>query len=351
MWRKTLSSLLAFATTVILLAGCSNSKTKTTKPGEYNRVTRVKVQKVESTSLGESQSYVGTVEASVSIPLSFLTNGTAEKVFVSEGQFVKKGQLLAVLDNESYRNIYQAALAKEEQAQDAYNRMEPLYKKGSLPAIKYVQVKTGLEQARSSAKVARKQLKNCKLYAPADGYIGKKIIEPGMSVIPDNTVFKLVKINKINVNVPIPENQISAIKKGEPVSIQVAALDNRKYAGKVTEIGVLANPLSHTYMIKVELPNPGNALKPGMICQVDIRIPSLSNRILVPMSAIQIQGNGQKFVYVADPVKNIAVHKDVTIGEMVNDDVVIKSGLSKGALLITEGYQKINDGSSIKIIK
>ncbi len=351
MRKKTLASLFVFATASVLFTGCSNSKNENTKADANNRVTRVKVLRVENSSVGETQCYVGTVEESVSIPLSFLTGGTAEKVLVEEGQFVKKGQLLGVLDSESYHNLYQAALAKEEQAQDAFNRMEPMYKKGSLPAIKYVEVKTGLEQARSMAEIAKRQLDNCSLYAPTDGYIGKKMIEPGMSVLPDNPVFKLVKINKVKIKVPIPENQISSIKKEDVVSILVAALENRKFSGKVSEIGVLSNPLSHTYMIKIELPNPDLALKPGMICQVNIHIPSLSNRILIPMSAVQIAGNGKKYVYIADSVRDLAIQKDVTVGEMVNDDVIIKSGIIKGELLITEGYQKINDGSTIKIIK
>jgi RND family efflux transporter MFP subunit len=331
----------------IVLAGCtSGTKNENTSP--VNSPVKVNIQKLETGSGRIVASYIGTIEESVSIPLSFLTTGTVDKVFVDEGQSVSKGQLLAVLNSADYKNVYQASRAKYEQAQDAYNRLESVYKSGSLPEIKFVEVKSNLEQARSMASISEKSLNDCKLYAPTSGVIGRRMIEPGVSAIPGNPVFELVKIEKVYVKIPVPEKEISAMQKGQDVKIRVAALGNIPFEGKITEIGVLSNPLSHTYMVKAEIKNQENLLKPGMVCETIVVNPELDNRMIIPLKAVQIESDGKKFVYVAIPGANKAAKKSVETGSLVSNGIVIKEGLSAGDLLIVDGYQKISNHSSIQ---
>lgn len=337
-----------FSIGVIVLSGCT-SGTENKVLAEADQAVKVKVQKIEVNLVSAEQSYIGTIEESVSVPLSFLTAGTVEKVLVEEGQNVSEGQLLAVLNNESCQNMYQIALSKKEQAQDAFNRLEPMYKKGSLPEIKYVEVKTGLEEANSLVAISEKNLKDCKLYAPTGGMIGRKMIEPGMSIIPGSAVFQIVKIEKVKVKVPVPENEISGMAKGQKAKIRVSAIGDQLFEGKVIEIGVLSNMLSHTYAVKIELNNPKEILKPGMVCNVNISSPTMADRIIVPLSVVQTDGKGDKYVFVASPQTNKVIKKPVKVGPLTSNGVVIKEGLSDGDLIITEGYQKINENSTIQI--
>ena len=333
---------------VLLLAGCTSGTQKTQIAGS-NQAVKVKTQKLETNSGSAAQSYIGTIEESVSVPLSFLVAGSVEKVLVDEGQNVARGQLLAVLNSENYQNAYQIALSKAKQAQDAFDRLDPVYKKGSLPEVKYVEIQTGLEQAKSMALISEKNIKDCKLYAPTSGIIGKRMIEPGMNIVPGNPVLQLVKIEKVKVGIPVPENEITGIAKGQKVQVRVSAIGNQLFEGKVTEIGVLSNPLSHTYTVKIELSNTDGTLKPGMVCEADISNPAIGNRIVVPLSAIQQNSNGEKFVFVANSGK--AEKRAIETGSLVSNGVVVKNGLSSGDLLITEGYQKINQNTTIEIMK
>lgn len=339
-----------FALGALILAGCSTGNSNSEKVVREKGIP-VKVSEIGKSINNTDHMYIGTIEESFSVPLSFLVTGTAEKVLVDEGQMVKKGQLLAVLNSESYQNMYQVALSKAKQAEDAYNRLEPMYKKGSLPEIKYVEIKTGLEQAHSLASISEKNLNDCNLYAPADGIVGRRMIEPGMSIIPGNPVFQLVKIDKVNVKIPVPENEIAGINKGQKAWVKVSALGDRYFEGEVTEVGVLSNPLSHTYNIKVVLNNPDKLLKPGMVCKVNISNPSLEERIVIPMSAVQVGKNNSKYVFIANPSSNKITTKIVELGPIASNGVVVNNGLSNGDLLVTEGYQKINENSTIKIIK
>jgi membrane fusion protein, multidrug efflux system len=311
----------------------------------------VKVQKIESTQENLQNSYIGTIEESVSVPVSFLISGQVEKVYATEGQKVKQGQLLAELNKSNYESMYQMSLSKQKQAEDAYNRLSDLYKKGSLPEIKYIEVQTGVDQARSATQITLKNMNDCKLYAPMDGIIGSRSIEPGMSILPAVTVFKLVKIDKVFVKVSVPENEISKTLIGQKAQVSVTALDNENFEGIIQEKGIMASPLSHTYDIKIALSNPQGKLMPGMVCKVSIQNNTSMNQVVVPSNVIQTDKNGQKYLFTADENTNKVLKKNVTVGAPYANGVIIISGLKAGDQLITEGYQKVSENTSIQIVK
>jgi membrane fusion protein (multidrug efflux system) len=347
---KQLGCWLSVVTIVCMGFGCT-SRNEKIYIADAGQPVKVKVQPIAANSESTEQPYIGTIEEFQSVPLSYLISGTVEKVPANEGQYIEKGQLLAVLDNESYKNAWQIVLSTEKQAQDAYDRMEPVYKKGSLPEIKYIEVKTGLEQARSIAAIAKKNLDDCNLYAPESGMIGKRMIEPGMSVVPGGPIFQLVKIEKVKVRIPVPENEIAGITKGQKAALTVSALNNQKFEGEITEIGVLSNVLSHTYTVKVELENPGKAMKPGMVCKVSLSHSTAPERIVVPASAVQVGGDGSRYVFVADAQNDKALTRPVVTGSFARNGIMIREGLAPGDLLIIEGYQKLNGNSTIQIIQ
>jgi len=335
----------------IMLLGVTSCNKKNNQISISDQRSSVKVQKVVLSNEDNQSSYVGTVEESVSVPVSFLTMGQVANVYVTEGQKVRKGQLLAELNNSNYRSMYQMALSKEKQAEDAYNRLSDLYKKGSLPEIKYIEIQTGVEQARSATQMALKNQNDCKLFAPMDGVIGKRSIEPGMSIMPAITVLKLVKIDKVFVKVSIPENEISKIKTGDRAKLSVKALNDEQFEGTILEKGVIANPLSHTYDIKIALLNPQEKLMPGMVCAVTILSNTSTVQVVIPSNVIQIDEENQKYVFIADANSNKVMKKFVEVGSPYNNGIIITKGLQIGDQLIVEGYQKINENSTIQIIK
>lgn len=347
MMKKSIFSIGLIAVALSVMFGCSAHSSDT----ESQRPMPVKTITITPATIDLRQEYVGTIQESVAIPLSFAAAGTVSAVYVSEGQTVNKGMILATLDSKSYQSSYQIALAKEHQAQDAYNRLSQLYKKGSLPDVKMVEIESDLQQARSMAEIAKNSLRDCILKAPTHGVIGKKTVEPGMNVLPDYQVLSLLKINTVNAVVPIPENQIASIQKGEEATVIVAALNNASFTGKITEKGVEADPLSHTYAIKIALENKGEQLRPGMVCNVIISPSSAEPMITIPQTSVMVDTNNHQYVYVVNKDGH-SVHKQIIqVGEAVgNGDVAVISGLKQGDEVITEGNQKIDDQSLIQII-
>jgi len=161
----------------------------------------------------------------------------------------------------------------------------------------------------------------------------------------------LVKIDKVFVKVSIPENEISKIKTGNRAKLSVKALNDEQFEGLITEIGVIANPLSHTYDIKIAISNPQEKLMPGMVCAVTILSNTSTVQVIIPSNVIQIDEENQKYVFIADANSNKVMKKFVEVGSPYNNGIIITKGLQIGDQLIVEGYQKINENSTIQIIK
>ncbi|MEI6454786.1 MAG: efflux RND transporter periplasmic adaptor subunit [bacterium] len=311
----------------------------------------VRVRIAVITPVAESSKYyIGTIEASLSVPLSFMTTGMVEQVLVAEGSKVKKGQKLAILSDDNYRQTYQMAMAKENQAEDAYRRLSELYQKGSLPEIRYVEVQTGLEQAKAATQVARKNLADCELFAPADGIIGKRSLEAGENAVPLKTVMTLVDIRRVNVKISVPEKEIGHTTIGQEATIQLPALDDEIFRGKVSERGVVANPVSHTYDVRIMVENPAEKLMPGMIGRVYLGKSDPTAMIVIPLNTVLEDEKSGKYVYLADQASGKAIKRPVTTGPVRDFGVVITRGLSAGDHLIIEGYQQLNENVNIKIV-
>jgi membrane fusion protein, multidrug efflux system len=342
--RIKLLQLLA-AMVLVIMTGCN----RTEEPRQREPV-RIKVQQAEFVDARERLTYSGTIEESETIPLSFSSVGTVSQVLVSEGDAVTKGQVLAKLDTTTFRGAYEMARAAEQQAQDAYNRLTQMHKNGNLPDVKYVEVETGLQQAKAAAAIARKNLDDCTLYATTDGVVGKRSVNPGMVTIPNITSITLVKIARVYAKVSIPENEIASIKKGEKAKVTIGALGALEYSGTVEEIGVLADPLAHTYGIKIGLQNTGLKIKPGMVCNVAIRDNDFYKRIIIQNCALQVDEHGKTFVFSIEKDRNRAIRKYVTTGKLFNDGAEITDGLNEGDWVVIAGQQKLADNSLVSIV-
>ena len=341
---KRFISIISLATLVTLcLTNCS--KNKTTEKQE--KIIPVKVMSIGFSDHLFGQNYVGTVEESSAVSLSFSSMGTVERVLVSEGERVRKGQLLAVLNSSSAQNAYDVAKSTLYQAKDAYDRLKPLHEKGSLTDIKWIEVESGLEKAKAMEAIAKKNVEDCRMYAPMNGIVAKRSVEEGVSVMPGLSVFKLVSIDEVNINVSVSENEIGNVKTGQPAAITVPALGNREYSGTVDKKGVEANQISRTYAIKIKVSNPKLELMPGMVCKVFMQNEADDNsrKIVVPNKSIQISPDNKKFVWIADG--NTAKRRFITVGLLSDYGVIVESGLSEGDRLIVEGHTKISEGMKI----
>lgn len=291
--------------------------------------------------------YVGQAEANTSTSVSFPTAGTLGRVYVEEGQAVKAGQLLAEINPTLLQKALQSAEALLSQARDAYDRMKYLHETNSLPEIQWVETQSKLSQAQSAYDIARKNLEDCRLLAPISGVVGRKFVQTGETVMPAQPVMTVLDINKVKVNVSIPEKEIGGIHADTKCGVYVAALDGASFKGGRIVKSVQSDPMTHTYPISIHVDNPGGRLLPGMVCDVTFGqtgTPALS----VPITAVMAGTGDSRYVWVVE--NGTAKRKDIRTGMAYGGRIVVTEGLQAGDSVIVKGMQKLSNGSKVSAL-
>lgn len=308
-------------------------------------IVNVKTVKVASTSHVKGKNYVGTIEEEDGANVSFGVIGTVVKVMVDEGQFVRKGQAMAEVDGQNVRNAHEISAATLSQAEDAYKRLKNLYDKGTLPEIKMVEMETALAKAKAAEAISRKSVDEIVLKAPFSGYVASSTVHEGASVAPGMNGFKLVKIDRVKVVLSVPEKEIGKVNVGQKLTFTVSALSDQVFTGMIVNRGVTANEISHAYKVKAIVENHKHQLLPGMVCKVSLENTGDDYSIVVPQQSIQISGQ-DKYVWL---VKDGRAHRQgVTTGDVLNEGVVVETGLTSGDIVIVEGQNKVSEDVRVK---
>ena len=337
---------LFFFAILIAMASCQQKQEVVKK--ESTSI-RVKAKPVQTVNGMLNLRYSGTIEAEQTIPLSFQSSGTVEQVLVQEGDVVRKGQLLAVVNKADNQSIYNSAQASYQQAKDAYDRLKQVYDKGSLSEVKWVEMETNLKTAESQLQIARNNLDKCNLYAPTNGIVGTRNIEPGQYSVSSLSPIELVKIETVSVKISVPENEIGKIKKGMTARFTISALDNKNFEGTITNIGVVADQFSRTYEVKMKVNNSNLEMKPGMVCDVILNTSTEKELVVVPYNAISKDTDGNSFVYVLQPDNQSVKKQIIKIGGYQTSGVEVMSGLTANQAVIVEGKEKLEDNSIISL--
>ena len=353
-------SILGLLVGIYTVCSCSDKKEVVVKTP-----TRV-VTEVASASAGNSgQTYVGIVEEEEATAVSFTGMGVVKRVLVSEGQPVSRGQLIAEMDDTQARNLLSGAEAQMNQANDALQRYQMLHEGGSLPEVQWVEIQSKVAQARSQLEVARKNLSDCRLVAPVGGIVGRKMVGAGETALPSQAVVSILDISSVKVKVAVPETEVSAITATTPSTILVDAI-GRIFEGGRIEKGVVADPLTHTYDVRIRVANGSRQLLPGMVASVrfgsvateghgsmateghgsDALDADRHGAPLVPVTAVQRRADGTLFVWTVSQ-DSTAHRSTVSISQTVGNRIAVTTGLNCGQRIVTEGYQKLSEGTKV----
>ena len=180
---------------------------------------------------------------------------------------------------------------------------------------------------------------------PFTGVIGKRQAVAGETVLPGVPAMTLLRIGMVKVRFPVPEQEIARLGTDSRLRITVAALGDRAFpAGKI-EKGAVANPATHTYDVRATLSNADGELLPGMVCRVVASPAGAAEEIALPIRAVQQAGDGSRFVWKVSG--DSVVRTAVATGRLVNNAVTITAGIQAGDRIVTDGMQKIGQGSKV----
>ncbi len=332
---------LAIGCGLLAVSSCSERKEQNAKAP-----IRVKTEVATTTTSTNGQTYVGIVEEQEATAVSFTGMGVIKRMLVNEGQAVGKGQLIAEMDDTQARNLLHGAEAQMVQANDALVRFKMLHDNGSLPEVQWVEIQSKVAQAKSQHEVAKKNLADCRLVAPVSGIIGRKLIGAGETALPSQAVVSILNISTVKVKVSIPEAEISGIGANTSSIIKVDAI-NSSFTGGRIEKGVQADALTHTYDIRIHVANGNRKLLPGMVASVQFgNIEKPSRELSLPVTAVQRKADGSLFVWTV--ANDSTAHRStITTGETIGNRIAITDGMTEGARVITEGYQKLSENTKV----
>ncbi|MBQ3354744.1 MAG: efflux RND transporter periplasmic adaptor subunit [Bacteroidales bacterium] len=325
----------------VFWVGCDNKK----KQQPITRVIPVEIEVVDNADGNNYRNYVGTVQSEMKISLSFPFGGTVTGVFVHNGQQVKKGALIAKVDDATARSLYDVALATLNQAEDGYRRMKMVYEEGGISEVRWVQMETDLEKARQTELSARKHLEECSLYAPQDGYISMGDHVIGEQIGPAVPFCNLVDMNKLVVEFSVPEKEIGLINIGDPATATIPALNDAEKPVVICDKAILSNPLGHSYTMKASISPKEKEVLPGMVTKIRLALHGSGHTgIVVPSSCVRTMPDGVA-VWV---IRNGKAHRQsIKVTEFIKNGVLVSEGLNHGDTIVTAGYQKLYNGAEV----
>ncbi|MCC7461215.1 MAG: efflux RND transporter periplasmic adaptor subunit [Gammaproteobacteria bacterium] len=313
---------------------------------------------------------LGTVQALNTIAVSPQVGGELLSLGFTEGQPVRKGQVLAQIDPRSYQANYDQAAARKRQdeallATAASNlaRSEDLAAKGyiskqDLDTVRNTaaQYQAAVASDSASMRDAQVQLDYTKVVSPIDGLAGIRGVDPGNVLSTGSTIVTLTQLHPINVMFTLPEQNLDMVRRAQQAApLPVTALD-RVDAHPVATGGILKvidnqiDTSTGTFRLKSEFPNGGNELWPGQFVNVRLQVRIDTAALVIPAQAVQRGADGD-YVYVVQADHTVKIQPVVVAGEVGDSHVMIGTGLQAGAQVVTEGQFRLKAGSRVNPLK
>lgn len=332
-----------FFTLVILLFSCTGGKKTDTG---WSDTIPVEVMVAEDGSTASERNYVGTVGSEHEATLSFSFGGTLTRVLVHNGQRVSRGQVLAEVDATTATSIHATAAATLRQAEDAYRRLEAVHREGGISEVRWMEMQTDLEKARQAETSARKQKEDCTLRAPFDGVVACADRHAGQEMRPGEVFGTVIDMGRMRVSFSVPEQEISLVKVGDRATATVQALGDRQLQLRVSDKGLMANPLGHTYNVNATIvEGDRTGLLPDMVAKVRATLDA-TDGMVIPSDCVHTMPGGT-VVWVVKGGR--AEHRNITVGGFVRDGVAVNGGLAAGDTVVVVGHQKLYTGAKVKI--
>ncbi|WP_149274100.1 efflux RND transporter periplasmic adaptor subunit [Pareuzebyella sediminis] len=280
--------------------------------------------------------------------------GTLQRVYVSEGQKVAKGQLLATIDDGGMSSQLSQLKTQAELSRTTFERRKRLWDQKIGSEIEYLSAKTNYEAAQDAIKQAESQLGKSTIRAPFSGVIDDVIKDQGTVVSPGpgSEVFRIVNLSDMYIEVDVPETYLGSVTKGKQALVYFPVLGDSVQT-HIRETGNFINPSNRSFSVEIPVPNKNGKIKPNLTAKVNLNDYSSDKALLIPSSIISENAEGEQYVYIAEEpnADSEAVVKRtiITTGRTQNGEVEVLSGIANGNHIVREGARSVKDGQKVKI--
>ncbi len=294
----------------------------------------------------------GSVETKKNVVITPEMPGILQRVFVKEGDKVKKGQLLAKIDDGGLTQQITSLQIQADLAKTTYDRQQRLWEQKIGSEIQFLQAKSTYESTVESVNQLKQQLAKSNVRAPFSGVIDDVITEQGNVVAAGQTqLIRIVNLDDMYIQTDVPESYITSIVEGKEVEVYFPVL-GETVSSSVRQTGNFINPANRTFKVEISVPNKGKTIKPNLTARLKINDYTSENAILIPQSIISENASGEQYVYVLKDKKDdraIANQVIITTGKTQGDKIEVLAGLNAMDELIVEGARSVKNEQPVKI--
>ncbi len=312
----------------------------------------VKVEKITKQPFSHNFTATGELESIKEAFISPETLGQIVSINVTEGEHVKKGQLLAKLNTSIIENTINEVKTQLALAKTIYDKQATLWKQNIGSERQYLETKNNYESLNNKLKTLKSQYNMSIIKSPIDGIIEDIFLKKGELATPGMQFMQIINLNELYVTLKLSEAYLPIIKKGEIVDISFPSFPGLTYKQPIYRVGNMINKQNRTFVVQIKIDNKDGKLKPHLLANVTINDYSSTNSIIVPSIIIKEDMKGS-FIYVVNDKNETktAEKKYVVTGVSYLDKTEILSGITTNDTIITDGYNNVSSGSAISIIK
>ena len=313
--------------------------------GRGGAALNVNVYIVEPTYLADKIKTVGTVRADEEVDLTFETSGKIVKIYFTEGTQVKKGDLLAKVNDRPLQAQLLKLQAQQKLAEDRLFRQRALLDKDAVSRENYETVFTNLETINADIQLVEANIAQTELRAPFDGIVGLRFVSEGAFATPQTKITKLTKIEPLKIEFSVPEAYSEQVSNGTNIVFGMHG-SLKSYSAKVYAQESKVDESMRTLALRAYYNNKGHEITPGRYVNVEINLAEIKNAIAIPSEAV-VPEMGKDMVYKS--VNGVAEPIQVQTGLRTPSQVQITDGLKTGDTIVVSGVLQLRRGTPLKI--
>ncbi|HKT82118.1 MAG TPA: efflux RND transporter periplasmic adaptor subunit [Vicinamibacterales bacterium] len=282
--------------------------------------------------------------AQIAARLGMTSEGAFSPENVPEVQTAKASFALAQSEFNRIQSLLDQRVVSQAEFDQRRTQMDASRQQYEAAKNAAAQLYQSLQAAQARVTLARKALADTTVRAPFDGLVAERTVSVGDYVTKGTKVVTVVRVNPLRVRLTVPEQFVSAVGVGQRVTFGVDAYPQREFEGTVKYVSPALEANQRALTVEAVVPNPDGVLKPGFFATVQVQLPSKTPAILVPVTAVRTSnGTSRVFVVVGDHVEE----RIVTVGDTLNTQIEITSGLTSGEKVATTHIDQLSDGSKV----
>jgi membrane fusion protein (multidrug efflux system) len=339
---------LTVSLVLISVSGCgpSESREQSGKTQNQVKVAKVSVVTVEPVPIRDILVLPGETEGWLDVLVSADTTGRVEWIGPQDGDVVKKGQLVAKIDVSALKAALDRTEAAFKLADDLYSRRQKLFKSKIITQEELDRSLTERTLAEGTLRQAQVEYERGFLRSPISGLVNHLFVDEGEFLERGKSMVELVNVDKIKVNVNVPELDVKYLQVRQKAKVQIDAFPDRVLLGTVDFVAYKADPFTKTFKVRVIVDNADHKIRPGMIARVAFLRRLIGDAVVAPLFSLVDKG-GERILFVEKD--GVAHARTVSLGVIQGDRIQITSGLNVGDRLIVTGQTEVEEGMRVQV--